>query len=283
MEYNFNAAAAVTATIGYIRNWFNKNANDKAIAVIGISGGKDSTVVAKLCVEALGADRVFGVMMPNGFQSDINVSKNVCKYLGIKHCTINIGASANALSDAIFTELKQPLSLQSITNLPPRLRMTTLYAVAQNMNGFVINTSNLSEDWIGWATIGGDTMGAFGPISMFTCSEVIAIGEELHIPDEFIHKAPSDGLTNKTDEDAFGYSYATLDKYLRTGEIENIDTKNKVDYSHKRNLFKLRSMDIFVPDENIFYDEVPGDNELPPCYDDARSYWKVARRVNTED
>lgn len=228
--------------VAWIRDFFEEN-GPGCNAVIGISGGKDSSVVAALCCEALGKDRVIGVLMPNGEQADIDMAKLLVKHLGIRFYTVNIHDGFEGLKAAIGEDLSQ----QAIVNLPPRLRMSTLYAVSQTNNGRVANTCNLSEDWVGYSTRYGDSVGDFSPCCNLTVAEVKAIGRVLGLPEVLIEKAPSDGLTGKTDEDNLGFTYATLDRYIRTGEIDSAEDKALIDKKHRINLFKLKSMPAFDP------------------------------------
>ena len=216
--------------------------------MIGISGGKDSSVVAALCAEALGKDRVFGVTMPNGEQKDIDDSNRLIKHLGIGSCCVNIGETYQALMAAVTEQLStvgKEVSNQTIINMPPRLRMTTLYAISQSMNGRVANTCNLSEDWVGYSTRYGDAAGDFAPLGGLTVQEVIAVGKELGLPIDLVEKAPSDGLCGKTDEDNLGFTYAALDHYIRTGECDDPQTKALIDHKHVMNLFKLQPIPHF--------------------------------------
>lgn len=240
----FDAKKVKDEIVAWIRNWFNLNGNDCA-AVVGISGGKDSSVVAALCVEALGKDRVFGVLMPQGRQKDISYSHKLCHFLDIEYQIFPIGTIVNTAEYEISTSLNQPLSTQTTTNLPARIRMTSLYAVAQTINGRVANTCNLSEDWVGYATRYGDGAGDFAPLSNLTVTEVKAIGRELGLPEELIEKIPTDGLCGKTDEDNLGFTYDVLDKYIRTGKIDDLSVKEKIDFMHEKNLFKLQPMPYF--------------------------------------
>ena len=228
---------AMNGCIEWIREFFEENGKG-CNAVLGISGGKDSSVVAALLVEALGKDRVIGVLMPNGEQADIDMAHLLVDHLGIKYYVINI-------KNAFPEELK--MSDQARINLSPRIRMSTVYAVSQSVNGRVANTCNLSEDWVGYSTRYGDSVGDFSPCSHFTVQEVKEIGRILGLPEALIEKAPSDGLCGKTDEDNLGFTYAVLDKYIRTGEIENEETKKLIDYKHKMNLFKLEVMPSYEP------------------------------------
>lgn len=240
----FNALEVKDRCVEWIGDFFDKNGKG-CNAVVGISGGKDSSVVAALCVEALGKDRVIGVLMPNGEQSDISYSYFLCGNLGIKFVTVNIEDTINGLLNAMKNNIE--ISEQTMINLPARIRMATLYAVSQSNNGRVANTCNLSEDWIGYATRYGDAAGDFSPLSQLTVTEVKEIGRLLGLPDELVDKAPSDGLCGKTDEDNFGFTYDVLDRYIRTGEIDDEGTKAKIDTMHEKNLFKLQLMPSFQP------------------------------------
>ena len=236
----FDAEFYKDSVIDWIKNWFeNRSGNARGI-VIGISGGKDSSVAAALCCKALGKDRVIGVMMPNGEQHDIDYSIDLCKHLDIKNYTVNI---KNAF-DGVMDEIEKQIDVtdQTRTNLAPRIRMSVLYAVSQSNNGRVINTCNLSEDWVGYSTRYGDAAGDVSPISFFTVAEVKAIGRELGLPDKFVEKPPIDGLCGKTDEDNLGFKYETLDRYIREGIEPDPSTKEKIDTMHERNLFKLKYM-----------------------------------------
>ena len=248
--YNFNVEKATKDIVEWIKDFFEKN-GPGCNAVLGISGGKDSSVVAALCVEALGKDRVIGVLMPKGVQADISASKLLVKHLGIKSYEINIKDAVEGIEKEISDENFE-FSAQAKTNLPPRIRMATVYAVSQCLNGRVANTCNLSEDWVGYSTRYGDSVGDFSPLSSFTVQEVKAIGRYLKLPEELVEKVPIDGLCGKTDEDNLGFTYATLDKYIREGICEDLKVKERIDTLHKRNLFKLQLMPVFEPEASIF-------------------------------
>ena len=243
---NFDAKKVKNEIVKWIRDWFEQNGKG-CMAVVGISGGKDSSVVAALCVEALGKDRVFGVMMPQGRQRDIEYSRKLCIFLDIPCTIIPVGTIVDVAEYEIKTSLDEELSTQTKTNLPARIRMATLYAVSQTVNGRVANTCNLSEDFVGYATKFGDAAGDFSPLSQLTVTEVKAIGHELGLPSDLVDKTPTDGLCGKTDEDNLGFTYDVLDKYIRTGEIEDEDIKAKIDSMHEKNLFKLQPMPSFHP------------------------------------
>ena len=241
----FNAEKVKNDCVLWIRDFFENNGQGCS-AVVGISGGKDSSVVAALCVEALGRDRVIGVLMPNGVQHDIDCAEMLVNHLGIKYFVVNIKDTVEAIKKSLPANL--PQTEQTINNIPPRVRMTTLYAVSQSVNGRVANTCNLSEDWVGYSTRYGDSVGDFSPLSRLTVQEVKEIGHLLGLPSELVEKTPIDGLCGKTDEDNLGFTYAVLDRYIRTGEIDRLETKQLIDRKHKNNLFKLELMPVFEPE-----------------------------------
>ena len=244
----FNVEKVTNDLVKWLNDWFNEN-GPGCNAVIGISGGKDSSVTAALCVRALGADRVIGVLMPNGEQYDIDVSEALVRHLGIRSYVVNIKDAYEGVVNAAKAASVE-LSNQSYINLAPRIRMSTLYAVSQSYNGRVINTCNLSEDWVGYSTRYGDSVGDVCPLGKLTVAEVKEMGTYLGLPDMFVHKVPSDGLCGKTDEDNLGFTYAVLDRYIRTGEIDDPETKALIDRKHKMNLFKLELMQTFQYDPN---------------------------------
>ncbi len=240
--YHFNVEAAIEDCCRWIQDWFAEN-GDGCPAVLGISGGKDSSVCAALLVRALGVHRVIGVLMPRGEQADIADSQLLCRHLGITNVTVNIGEAADALEHAVSSVT--PLSNQAKVNLPPRIRMAAVYAVSQCVNGRVANTCNLSEDWVGYSTRWGDSVGDFSPLSQFTVTEVKAIGRALGLPAQLVDKVPSDGLCGRTDEDNLGFTYAELDAYIREGILPSPEHKELIDRKHKANLFKLKMMPSF--------------------------------------
>jgi len=240
----FDAVRVKNECVEWIRDFFEHNGKG-CNAVIGISGGKDSSVAAALCVEALGRDRVIGVLMPCGVQHDIDMALLLVNHLGIKHYIINVKDAIDGLMAAMPKELE--ISAQSKTNLPPRIRMSTLYAVSQSVNGRVVNTCNLSEDWVGYSTRYGDAAGDFSPMSNLCVREVKEIGRVLGLPDVLVDKVPIDGLCGKTDEDNLGFTYETLDKYIRDGIEPDEATKERIDKLHSINQFKLQLMPVFKP------------------------------------
>lgn len=241
----FDAVKVKDQCVQWIRDFFEENGKG-CNAVVGISGGKDSSVAAALCVEALGRDRVIGVLMPQGEQHDIDMAYLLVDHLGIKRFEVNIKDAVDGLLGALPEELE--LTAQARQNLPPRIRMSTLYAVSQSCNGRVVNTCNLSEDWVGYSTRYGDSVGDFSPMSMLTVTEVKEIGRVLGLPDLLVDKTPIDGLCGKTDEENLGFTYAELDVYIRTGFIADPDKKELIDRKHKANLFKLQLMPVFKPE-----------------------------------
>lgn len=238
MSYHFNAEQTTAEAVEWIRAWFEKNGKG-CNAVVGISGGKDSSIVAALCAKALGKERVIGVLMPNGEQSDIDCSLQLVKHLDIPYYICNIKKAVDGVLEALQTSGVE-ITRQTKINLPPRIRMSTLYALSQSNNGRVANTCNLSEDWVGYSTRYGDAAGDFAPLGKLTVQEVKEIGKYLGLPLNLVEKVPSDGLSNKTDEDNLGFTYAVLDEYIRTGVCKEEETKARIDRLHVLNEFKLK-------------------------------------------
>ncbi|MDR1893037.1 MAG: NAD(+) synthase [Oscillospiraceae bacterium] len=243
----FDAKTTKTRLVDWIRAYFEKNGDDRTFAVVGLSGGKDSSVTATLCCKALGKERVFGVLMPRGIQPDIDMALSLAAHLSIRHEVINIGDAADALLGAI-TKIFPENNGGAVINTPARIRMATLYAVSACIGGRVANTCNLSEDWVGYATKFGDGAGDFSPLSHLTVTEVKALGRELGLPAKFVDKVPIDGLCGKTDEENLGFTYDTLDRYIREGVCEDEAVRQKIDTMHKYNLHKLTLMPSFEPD-----------------------------------
>lgn len=259
----FNANEVAEKIVAWIRDWFEQNGKG-CNAIIGISGGKDSTVAAALCAKALGEDKVFGVLMPQEIQLDIDDSEEVIKRLGINRLYFNIGVVCDMIAGNVDLELSGgreyitetsfrkehksfgKISRQALINLPPRIRMAVLYAFSQSLNGRVVNTCNLSDDYVGYATRWGDSCGDFAPLKSLTTDEVIAVGRALELPERLLVKAPADGLCGKTDEDNLGFTYRTLNQYIRLGEISDPEAKAKIDHLHEINDFKERVIDRFV-------------------------------------
>ena len=257
MMVEFNAKEQLPGLIDWMRA--QMNACGGKTAVVGISGGKDSSVTAALCVKAYGRENVVGVLMPDGVQSDIDYSNGLVDVLDIRHYTFNIhGGTSGILNE--MERVGIDASRQTRVNLPSRIRMATLYAIAQSEEGgIVINTSNLSEDWVGYCTIYGDSAGAFSPLGMYTTEEVIALGAELGLPERFLIKPPSDGLTGKTDEDNLGFTYHAVNEYMRKG-IADPAIKEQIDRKHKTSRFKFQTLPVYqnglpivIPDETDYY------------------------------
>lgn len=263
INYTFNPIKVIDDIIDFLRKWYVENGKDAEI-VIGISGGKDSSVVAGLYVRAFGNDKVIGVLMPNGEQSDIEYSIELCECLNIEHITININDIFNALKTSVSNELGW--SETANINAPARIRMLTLYAVAQSLpnGGRVINTCNLSEDYVGYATRWGDSVGDVAPISMLTVTEVKAIGRALGLPERFIEKVPSDGLCGSTDEDRLGFTYDELDKYIRLGKNPEKVKLKKIKTLHTNNKFKMVDIPRYNPGIDIY-----------PYFSSSSYIWKI--------
>jgi NAD+ synthase len=243
-NYEFNAKAVADKLVLWLRNYFDNNGNPLN-AVIGISGGKDSTVVAAALVKAIGPCRVYGILMPNGTQSDIADSYAVCEHLGLTPYVCNIAAAYNRIVKSAGDHFSP--SNQANINLAPMMRMSMLKFISQCVNGRFTCNGNKSELFLGWYTLGGDDQGNVRPLANLTVTEVIEVGKALGIPDWMVDKKPSDGLCGQTDEDKFGFSYKVLDHYIRTGECEDPEIKAKIDAMHNRNAFKLQPMPEFNP------------------------------------
>lgn len=246
--------------INWIKESMESSGGKKAI--IGISGGKDSSVTAALCVKALGSENVIGILMPDGIQNDISFARELCETLDIKYSTINIENMGKAFLNGLENErgnLIEDITEQTKLNLPPRIRMTLLYAVSQSIdNSRVINTSNISEDWIGYATVYGDTAGAFSPLGMLTSDEVMQVGKYLGLDDKFTFKVPSDGLTGKSDEDIFGFTYETLNRYIREGVCEDESVKEIIDKMHRYSRHKFIPIPKFDAKFPIAIEDIAG-------------------------
>lgn len=250
--YRFDAKKVKKELIEWLQFWFEKNGKD-CNAVIGISGGLDSSVVAALCAEALGKDRVIGVLLPKYIQRDICFADMLCDHLDIKRYEIDINDMYNKVTMGLALAGINA-SHQTRINISPRIRMTVLFAVAQSLNGRVSCNSNLSESYIGYSTIFGDSAGSFAPLLNLTKTEVKLLAKELGLPTMLIEKEPSDGLCGKTDEDNFGFSYAVLDKYIRTGECEDKEVLKKIIDMHNKNKFKREPISSFKICINDDYD-----------------------------
>ena len=256
--YNFDAKAQLPGLIDWMRAQM-KSCGGKT-AVVGISGGKDSSVIAALCCEAYGRENVVGVLMPDGVQPDIDYSRELVEFLHIRHYTMDIHAAVRGVLDEMERGGLEP-QRQTTVNLPSRIRMCTLYAIAQSVDhGIVINTSNLSEDWVGYCTIYGDSAGAFSPIGMYTTEEVIALGAVLGLPEKFLIKPPSDGLTGLTDEDNLGFTYHAVNEYIRTGVCDP-EIQKQIDAKHRASRFKFETLQVYH-------------NGLPMAVEDGTDYYK---------
>lgn len=238
---SFNAKEVKDKCIEWIREWFKENGN-QCKAVIGISGGVDSSVVAALCVEALGKERVYGVLMPQNSQDDIDYSYELCEHLEIEHCVIDIGNTVEDMLTLMYIKSGIKVSNQTEINIPARVRMVMLYAISQSIDGRVANTCNLSENYVGYSTKYGDAAGDFSPLEDLTKTEVKAIGKELGLPERLVNKVPTDGLCGKTDEENFGFSYDMLDEYIRTGKIDDLPKQRNIECLHMMNEFKMKPM-----------------------------------------
>ena len=255
---DFNAGAQLPGLLDWMRARMKECCG--RTAVVGVSGGKDSSVVSALCVEAYGRENVVGVLLPDGVQSDIDYSRGLVEHLNIRHYTMDIHAAVRGVLDQLEGCGIAP-TRQTTVNLPSRVRMATLYAVAQSVEGgVVINTSNLSEDWVGYCTVYGDSAGAFSPLGMYTTEEVVALGAALGLPERFLIKPPSDGLTGLTDEDNLGFSYHAVNEYVRRGVCDPA-VREQIDARHRASRFKFRTLPVYH-------------NGLPMAVEDETDYYK---------
>lgn len=250
LHYNINFE--LKDKLQELKEWVKNQVGDCTV-IIGISGGTDSTVVSKLLVDVLGKDKVIGVLIPNQYQHDIDVAQNWVDKLGITNYKIDIFNAYKAISNKLNEVIAEPTNFKYClndcykTNTPSRLRMTVLYSIAAMYgNARVVNTCNLSEDWVGYSTKFGDSAGDFSPLSQFTKSEVKEIGYLLGVPETLIIKTPEDGMSHLSDEEKLGFTYKVLDKYIRTGEIDDPTIKEKIDTLHKNNLHKILPMPSFA-------------------------------------
>lgn len=243
-NYEFNAQEVADKLVLWLRDYFDNNGNPLN-AVVGCSGGKDSTVVLAALVKAIGPYRVYPILMPNGEQHDINDSYAVCGHLGLTPYVCNIAGAYNGLLNEVRGSVY--VSQQAKINAAPMMRMAMLKAFSQSVNGRFTCNANLSEIFLGWYTLGGDDQGSVKPLANLTATEVALVGKALGLPDWMVEKKPADGLCGQTDEEKFGFSYAVLDHYIRTGECEDHEIKSKIDAMHNRNAFKLKPMPEFNP------------------------------------
>ena len=208
--------------------------------VVGVSGGVDSTVVLSLAAQIFGKDNVWGVMLPCGSQRDISDSEHIIALTGVHRMLINIADSVGSLEREYAMNLKDGgiTSEQAHINLPPRIRLAALYMVSQSLGAMVLNTSNLSEDMLGYATLWGDTCGSYAPIQGLTKTEVVALAEYIGVPRPLAFKTPADGLQEKSDEERLGLTYAAVDKYIRDGDGD-LELKERVLKLFRSNAFKL--------------------------------------------
>lgn len=244
----------LSSIIEWIQKWFDKN-GPGCNAIVGISGGKDSAIVAALCCAALGKDRVIGIKMPNGNQKDIEDANKVINYLGIRSYEVNIGNICNTIIAEVENNLPKA-SEQTVINVPPRVRMAILYAFAQSLNGRVANTCNASETFVGYETLYGDAAGDFAPLKNLTYVEVVGLGSALGLPEDIVYKTPADGLTDKSDEENLGVSYYEIDAIV-SGIIDRIEdyqiaqeALDKIDKLNAKSQFKRNIL--HIPGPNIF-------------------------------
>jgi len=246
----FDAKEEAKNIINWIQNYFKENGSNETKTIIGISGGVDSLICTQLCIDALGKDRVIGILIPDSsnsnYQKDYEDGMNICKLLDIEYYSIDINRTKNSLYLQFTNQQKISTPLNSVVkyNTPARLRMTALYMIGAQLGGRVVNTCNLSETYVGYDTKWGDNAGDFAPIASFTKTEIKQIGLALDLPKHLINRTPDDGMCGQSDEDRFGFTYEQLDKYIRNNKDVNVDVFNKIDKMHKAALHKINSIHI---------------------------------------
>lgn len=234
-EYGFKVEEALGEIERHWREW--AKATGAKRWVVGVSGGVDSTVVLSLACRFFGPENVIGVMLPKGVQMDIGDSERIIDHTGATPLLIDIGESTRLILANLHWRNYEVTDAARI-NLPPRIRLAALYAVAQTVGGMVLNTSNLSEDMLGYATLWGDTCGSYAPIQALTKTEVMAVADAIGVPHDLGHKTPADGLQDKSDEERLGLTYADVDRFIRTGEA-SADVREKSLRLYRANRFKL--------------------------------------------
>lgn len=251
MAYTFNAPEVYSDLKAQWVKWANTVNAQRW--VVGISGGKDSTVIAAMAADIFGKENVYGVMIPRGKQADLEDCLEVIRVTGINYITVNIEESFNSIMSEITNQGLTPTEQANI-NLSPRLRMSVLFAVAQSINGCVLNTCNLSENLLGYSTLFGDDCGSYSPFKNLTVTEIRQIGKlpKLNLPVRLVDKVPSDGLQALTDEDRLGIKYAVLDKFVREGIWDDLTMKDRFEKRFAANKFKLKIINIDGPVFNDF-------------------------------
>lgn len=253
-DYRFDAAKARDNLVAGIRKIAREQGFTKV--VLGISGGKDSTVCAALCARALGKENVYGVMLPDGEQKDISDSVRVCNALGIRQRTINIGAmhhELRRLTDQLSIaaapdEFSIPYDRESDVNVGPRLRMTTLRYIAQALGARLVGTGNLSEITVGYCTKDGDTSSDFALLAGLTSVEVVEVGLTLEeLPRDLVVKTPSDGLSGKSDEERLGVTYQDIHAYIRMGTCGDEETDEKIRRKERAGMHKRNRPPVIDP------------------------------------
>lgn len=246
MKKEFDVKRETDNVIKFIRNYYKEN-NLKG-AVIGISGGKDSAVVSALFTKALGKENVLGVTMPcHSNKEDKSDAKLISDYYGFELVNIDITSTFDALKKEAdkLGKFNSDETKNSDINAKPRLRMTTLYYLAALYTSIkkkpyiVAGTSNKCELYVGYFTKGGDSVHDISPIADFTVEEVIKIGEYLKVPEKVLYKAPSDGLSNQTDEDKIGVKYSNIADYMEDKKKVDETTRKKIEKLHNNNLHKF--------------------------------------------
>ena len=235
--------------VEWIRDYYRTN-NLKG-AVLGVSGGKDSAVVAGLMSEAIGPENVVGLTLPcHSRQMDADGAKLVADHFGFELLNVDLTDVCDLFESNIdkLGDFTAEQRSDSSINLKPRLRMSTVYymaALLSKVKGgtyIVPGTSNACELYVGYFTKGGDSVFDIAPIYNLTVDEVIGVGEALGVPEEVLYRVPDDGLSGKSDEEKMGVKYADISSLIKGEEVDELE-REKIEKLHAKTRHKFNKND----------------------------------------